>query len=96
MLRFYAPCKLAFLDRFKGYKNGTLIENRGVLKNEFYLHHQLEFEYNQVTNSIPKFWRDTLARNSANIKSRFLQKHYLMRKHQIYCLNRVHGREITS
>ena len=46
---------------FKFYRKTKLLEE---LKNEFNLHAQLQFIFNQIIHSIAKSWKDALTANS--------------------------------
>ena len=56
----------------------------------------MQFIYNQIIHSIPKSWQDALIADLENIKNLVIEGHHLMKNHQIYCLNKLSSKEISS
>ena len=57
------------------FKCGGKPKLREELKNEFNLQRQLQFIYNQIIHSIPKYWKDALIANLDNTRNLVFQGH---------------------
>ena len=81
---------------------GQLFKTDGSVKpwkqlhEEYGLANKLKFKWIQLIHSLPKPWIEQIFIDSENSISLAIQDHYLIKKHQILCLNKLDSKELYN
>ena len=54
------------------------------------------FYWRQTNHAIPGAWKETFSECGNNINDLIIEEHHLIKKHQIYCLEKLNSRELYN
>ena len=52
--------------------------------------------WRQITHTIPRAWKELFLVCGNNINNLLIKEHHLIKKHQIYCLEKANSRELYN
>ena len=78
--------------RWSALKENGKIKSLNDLKTNFGLDEENKFEHMQI----PKPWKTNIHNFSENIDNPIIQNHYLIKSHQIYCVNGLNSTKSTN
>ena len=52
--------------------------------------------WRKITHTIPRAWKELFLVCGNNINNLLIKEHHLIKKHQIYCLEKVNSRELYN
>ena len=55
-----------------------------------------KFYWRQIIHKIPCAWKEMFLERGNNISDLIINKHHLIKKHQIYCLEKLNSRELYN
>ena len=79
-----------------------LLDNSGklkswhVFKTEYNLNHKFYFQWLQLTDAIPKAWKNIVQNNINNNGSLTIKDHHVIRRTRIVSINKLTARELYS
>ena len=56
----------------------------------------VRFYWRQITHTIPRAWKEIFLVYGYNMNNLLIKEHHLIKKHQIYCLEKVNSRELYN
>ena len=81
---------------------GQFFENDGKtkmwekLRTEYNLPSSKKFVWMQIINALPKSWKETFLTNEGNLNNLVIHDHHLLKKNQIYSLNKLNSKELYN
>ena len=55
-----------------------------------------KFYWRQIIQAIPRAWKEIFLECGNNISDLIINEHHLIKKHQIYCLEKLNSRELYN
>ena len=81
---------------------GDLFENNGMMRSWENLRAKLGLDDNkkfyrrQIIHEIPRPWKEMFLEYGNNTNDLIIKKHHLIKKHQVYCLEKLNSRELYN
>ena len=55
-----------------------------------------KFYWRQIIHEIPRPWKEMVLEYGNNTNDLIIKKHHLIKKHQVYCLEKLNSRELYN
>ena len=75
------------------HENGTT-KSWDYIKSEYNLESKLKYPWIQLTDALPKLWKDRILNGVGNSINLCIFDHHLIKKNNLYCLNKLGRREV--
>ena len=72
------------------------LKNFCVFKTEYNLNHKFYFQWLQLTDAIPKAWKNNVQNNINNNDSLTIKDYHIMQRTRIVSINKLTARELHS
>ena len=94
--------QLLFFSKKKLNHIGDLFENNVKIRSQEDLRSKLDLDDNkkfcqrQIIHAIPRAWKEMFLECGDNISDLIINENHLIKKHQIYCQEKLNSREIYN
>ena len=90
-----------YVKRFSEHNLNFMIDSEKfrswhIFKTEYNLNHKFHFQWLEVTDSIPKAWKNIVQKNINNNGPITIKDHHIMRRTRIFSINKLTVRKLYS
>ena len=78
------------------FENNSKMKSWEDLRGKLDLDDNKKFYWKQIIHAIPRAWKEKFLECGDNISDLIINEHHLIKKHQIYCLEKLNSRELYN